>query len=76
MHGFQSLEDFSGLKESHLNELNITDPEQRTKILTAAELLHDCMSFLFLTACIVYYSLEDSIVNNSLLNISSLSKDL
>ncbi|XP_026774373.3 SAM and SH3 domain-containing protein 3 [Pangasianodon hypophthalmus] len=38
MHGFQSLEDFSGLKESHLNELNITDPEQRTKILTAAEL--------------------------------------
>ncbi|TSQ81032.1 SAM and SH3 domain-containing protein 3 [Bagarius yarrelli] len=41
MHGFQSLEDFSGLKESHLNELNITDPEQRTKILTAAELLHE-----------------------------------
>ncbi|KAL7885922.1 hypothetical protein AOLI_G00062170 [Acnodon oligacanthus] len=41
MHGFQSLEDFGGLKESHLNELNITDPEQRVKILTAAELLHD-----------------------------------
>ncbi|MCJ8734025.1 hypothetical protein PDJAM_G00230670 [Pangasius djambal] len=41
MHGFQSLEDFSGLKESHLNELNITDPEQRTKILTAAELFVD-----------------------------------
>uniref|UniRef100_A0A8C1NPB6 SAM and SH3 domain containing 3 n=1 Tax=Cyprinus carpio TaxID=7962 RepID=A0A8C1NPB6_CYPCA len=41
MHGFQSLEDFSGLKESHLNELNITDPEQCVKILKAAELLHD-----------------------------------
>ncbi|XP_062855914.1 SAM and SH3 domain-containing protein 3 [Trichomycterus rosablanca] len=41
MHGFQSLEDFRGLKESHLNELNITDPEQRTKILTETELLHD-----------------------------------
>ncbi|XP_062332494.1 SAM and SH3 domain-containing protein 3 isoform X1 [Osmerus eperlanus] len=41
MHGFQSLEDFGGLKESHLNELNITDPEQRTKILTATELLRD-----------------------------------
>ncbi|XP_052430377.1 SAM and SH3 domain-containing protein 3 isoform X2 [Carassius gibelio] len=41
MHGFQSLEDFRGLKESHLNELNITDPEQRAKILKAAELLHD-----------------------------------
>lgn len=41
MHGFQSLEDFSGLKESHLNELNITDPEQRSKILNATELLRD-----------------------------------
>lgn len=42
MHGFQSLEDFAGLKESHLNELNITDPEQRSKILNASELLRDC----------------------------------
>uniref|UniRef100_A0A8C1TYC8 SAM and SH3 domain containing 3 n=1 Tax=Cyprinus carpio TaxID=7962 RepID=A0A8C1TYC8_CYPCA len=41
MHGFQSLEDFRGLKESHLNDLNITDPEQRVKILKAAEFLHD-----------------------------------
>lgn len=46
MHGFQSLEDFGGLKESHLNELNITDAEQRTKILTATELLRDCRSTL------------------------------
>ncbi|XP_068596517.1 SAM and SH3 domain-containing protein 3 [Brachionichthys hirsutus] len=41
MHGFQSLEDFAGLKESHLNELNITDPEQRSKILNASDLLTD-----------------------------------
>lgn len=41
MHGFQSLEDFAGLKESHLNELNITDPEQRFKILNTTELLRD-----------------------------------
>lgn len=41
MHGFQSLEDFAGLKESHLNELNITDPEQRSKILNATDLLRD-----------------------------------
>ncbi|XP_036380952.1 SAM and SH3 domain-containing protein 3-like [Megalops cyprinoides] len=41
MHGFQSLEDFRGLKETHLNELNITDPEQCSKLLTAVELLHD-----------------------------------
>ncbi|KAM8848276.1 SAM and SH3 domain-containing protein 3 [Synchiropus picturatus] len=41
MHGFHSLEDFIGLRESHLNELNITDPEQRAKILDAADLLRD-----------------------------------
>uniref|UniRef100_A0A3Q3VSC7 Uncharacterized protein n=1 Tax=Mola mola TaxID=94237 RepID=A0A3Q3VSC7_MOLML len=41
MHGFQSLEDFAALKESHLNELNITDPEKRSKILNASELLRD-----------------------------------
>ncbi|XP_041653003.1 SAM and SH3 domain-containing protein 3 [Cheilinus undulatus] len=41
MHGFQTLEDFAGLKEYHLNELNITDPEQRSKILNASELLRD-----------------------------------
>ncbi|XP_041799513.1 SAM and SH3 domain-containing protein 3 [Chelmon rostratus] len=41
MHGFQSVEDFAGLRESHLNELNITDPEQRSKILNASELLRD-----------------------------------
>ncbi|XP_073343093.1 SAM and SH3 domain-containing protein 3 [Pagrus major] len=44
MHGFQSLEDFAGLKESHLNELNITDPEQRSKILNASDLLRDSES--------------------------------
>lgn len=42
MHGFQSLEDFGGLKESHLNELNITDPDQRSKILNAIEMIRDC----------------------------------
>ncbi|XP_052010924.1 SAM and SH3 domain-containing protein 3-like [Xyrauchen texanus] len=41
MHGFQSLEDFSDLKDSHLNDLNITDPEHRAKILKATELIHD-----------------------------------
>uniref|UniRef100_A0A3Q3W1B3 SH3 domain-containing protein n=1 Tax=Mola mola TaxID=94237 RepID=A0A3Q3W1B3_MOLML len=35
------LEDFAALKESHLNELNITDPEKRSKILNASELLRD-----------------------------------
>ncbi|XP_061691292.1 SAM and SH3 domain-containing protein 3 isoform X2 [Syngnathoides biaculeatus] len=41
MHGFQNLEDFTGLRESHLNELNITDSDQRAKILSAVDLLQD-----------------------------------
>ncbi|XP_028272647.1 SAM and SH3 domain-containing protein 3 isoform X2 [Parambassis ranga] len=41
MHGFQSLEDFTALNESYLNELNITDPEQRSKILNATEQFAD-----------------------------------
>ncbi|KAJ8351196.1 hypothetical protein SKAU_G00226720, partial [Synaphobranchus kaupii] len=41
MQGFEDLEDFGELKEQHLNELNITDPEQRAKILTAVELLNE-----------------------------------
>lgn len=42
MHGFQCLEDFTGLKESHLNDLNITDPDQRSKILNATDMLNEC----------------------------------
>ncbi|XP_067853109.1 SAM and SH3 domain-containing protein 3 isoform X2 [Heptranchias perlo] len=41
LNGYQTLDDFKELKETHLNELNITDPEQRAKLLTAAELLMD-----------------------------------
>ncbi|XP_078066487.1 SAM and SH3 domain-containing protein 3 isoform X2 [Mustelus asterias] len=41
LNGYQTLDDFKELKETHLNELNIIDPEQRAKLLTAAELLMD-----------------------------------
>ncbi|CAL8263300.1 unnamed protein product [Lota lota] len=41
MHGFKGIDDFGGLKECHLNELNITDPEKRGKILKAVELLKE-----------------------------------
>ncbi|XP_066571163.1 SAM and SH3 domain-containing protein 3 [Amia ocellicauda] len=41
MHGFQSLEDFKELSETHLNDLNITDPDHRKKLLTAAETILD-----------------------------------
>ncbi|NXC32772.1 SASH3 protein, partial [Campylorhamphus procurvoides] len=41
LNGYQTLEDFKELRETHLNELHITDPQHRTKLLTAAELLLD-----------------------------------
>ncbi|NWT01730.1 SASH3 protein, partial [Mionectes macconnelli] len=41
LNGYQTLEDFKELKETHLNELHITDPQHRVKLLTAAELLLD-----------------------------------
>uniref|UniRef100_A0A8C8RHQ3 SAM and SH3 domain containing 3 n=1 Tax=Pelusios castaneus TaxID=367368 RepID=A0A8C8RHQ3_9SAUR len=36
-----TLEDFKELRETHLNELNIMDPQHRAKLLTAADLLLD-----------------------------------
>lgn len=41
LNGYQTLEDFKELRETHLNELNIMDPQHRAKLLTAAELLLD-----------------------------------
>ncbi|NXJ23242.1 SASH3 protein, partial [Dicrurus megarhynchus] len=41
LNGYQTLEDFKDLRETHLNELHITDPQHRAKLLTAAELLLD-----------------------------------
>ncbi|NWR54159.1 SASH3 protein, partial [Bucorvus abyssinicus] len=41
LNGYQTLEDFKELRETHLNELNITDPQHRAKLLTAADLLLD-----------------------------------
>ncbi|NXP74580.1 SASH3 protein, partial [Ramphastos sulfuratus] len=41
LNGYQTLEDFKELRETHLSELNITDPQHRAKLLTAAELLLD-----------------------------------
>lgn len=41
LNGYQTLEDFKELRETHLNELHITDPQHRAKLLTAAELLLD-----------------------------------
>ncbi|XP_063289407.1 SAM and SH3 domain-containing protein 3 [Pelobates fuscus] len=41
LNGYQTTEDFKDLKENHLIELNITDPQDRVKLLTAAEFLLD-----------------------------------
>lgn len=41
LNGYQTLEDFKELRETHLNELNILDPQHQAKLLTAADLLLD-----------------------------------
>eukprot|EP00062_Callorhinchus_milii_P020040 gi/632975264/ref/XP_007904135.1/ PREDICTED: SAM domain-containing protein SAMSN-1 [Callorhinchus milii] len=42
LNGYQTLDDFKDLKESHLIELNITDPDHRARLLIAADLLSEC----------------------------------
>lgn len=39
LNGYQTVEDLKDLKEKHLIELNVTDPEHRQKLLAAAECL-------------------------------------
>lgn len=41
LNGYETLEDLKDIKESHLIELNIADPEDRTRLLSAAESLLD-----------------------------------
>ncbi|XP_063794441.1 SAM and SH3 domain-containing protein 3 [Pseudophryne corroboree] len=41
LNGYETIEDFKDLTESHLLELNITDPQHVVKLLTAAEFLLD-----------------------------------
>ncbi|CAJ1064583.1 SAM domain-containing protein SAMSN-1b [Xyrichtys novacula] len=39
LHGYQTAEDLTRLKENHLTELNVTDPEHRHRLLTAVDSL-------------------------------------
>ncbi|XP_066507493.1 SAM domain-containing protein SAMSN-1b [Hoplias malabaricus] len=41
LNGYQTVEDLKELKEQHLIELNVSDPEQRQRLLAAAESLQD-----------------------------------
>ncbi|XP_029434376.1 SAM domain-containing protein SAMSN-1 isoform X2 [Rhinatrema bivittatum] len=41
LNGYETLDDLKDLKESHLIELNIANPEDRARLLAAAENLHD-----------------------------------
>ncbi|XP_026075887.1 SAM and SH3 domain-containing protein 1-like isoform X1 [Carassius auratus] len=41
LNGYQTVEDLRDLKEQHLVELNVTDPEHRHRLLLAAESLQD-----------------------------------
>ncbi|XP_071994667.1 SAM domain-containing protein SAMSN-1 isoform X3 [Engystomops pustulosus] len=42
LNGYENLEDLKDIKESHLCELNITNPEERMRLLIAIENLQDC----------------------------------
>ncbi|XP_053543439.1 SAM domain-containing protein SAMSN-1a isoform X3 [Ictalurus punctatus] len=41
LNGYQSVDDLKHLKEKHLIELNIADPEHRRKLLAASEVIYD-----------------------------------
>ncbi|XP_068126629.1 SAM domain-containing protein SAMSN-1 isoform X3 [Hyperolius riggenbachi] len=41
LNGYETLEDLKDIKDSHLCELNITDPEERLRLLNAIENLQD-----------------------------------
>ncbi|KAI5626101.1 SAM domain-containing protein SAMSN-1 isoform X3 [Silurus asotus] len=41
LNGYQSVDDLKHLKEKHLIELDITDPEHRRKLLAASEVIYD-----------------------------------
>lgn len=41
LNGYETLEDLKDIKESHLIELNIADPDDRARLLSAAESLLD-----------------------------------
>lgn len=49
LNGYETLEDLKDLQESHLIELNISNPEDRARLLSAIENLQDydseCLSF-------------------------------
>jgi hypothetical protein len=50
LNGYENLEDLKDIKESHLIELNITNPEDRMRLLSAAENLDEeskCAHLLF-----------------------------
>ncbi|KAL6099209.1 uncharacterized protein ACO6RY_18177 [Pungitius sinensis] len=40
LNGFQTVDDLMRLKEHHLTELNVTDPEHRLRLLSAVRSLH------------------------------------
>ncbi|XP_067845438.1 SAM and SH3 domain-containing protein 1a isoform X2 [Heptranchias perlo] len=44
LNGYEDLDTFKLLQEEDLDELNILEPQHRSRLLTAVELLHDCDS--------------------------------
>lgn len=49
LNGYETVEDLKDIKESHLIELNIKNPEDRMRLLSAAEnLLDEDSKFMYL----------------------------
>ncbi|KAK2828870.1 hypothetical protein Q5P01_019904 [Channa striata] len=44
LHGYQTVDDLMGLKEHHLPELSVTDPEHKCRLLAAVESLQQLRS--------------------------------
>ncbi|KAL0174598.1 hypothetical protein M9458_030566, partial [Cirrhinus mrigala] len=40
LNGYQTVDDLKHLKERHLIELNVTDPEHRRRLLAASDCLY------------------------------------
>uniref|UniRef100_A0A672TXF6 SAM domain-containing protein SAMSN-1 n=2 Tax=Strigops habroptila TaxID=2489341 RepID=A0A672TXF6_STRHB len=72
LNGYETLEDLKYLQESHLIELNISNPEDRARLLSAIENLQDYDSTAVGTwpSCVARrsnFSLEDALYSTELL---------
>ncbi len=59
LHGFDTLELFSDLNKTDLDDLEIRNPEERAKLLTAAQMLWDYEGDNISVFCAIIFSIKD-----------------